>query len=128
MSKEAARKWYRQAIHDLEMAKKNIEIGGYDVSAFLCHQCIEKLLKAGFILEGRNVPKTHFIDELARELNLPEELQDKIMELTVDYTLSRYPDVSEEVPYEQYSKEIAMQKVKIATEVLNYFKKRWGEP
>lgn len=128
MSKEAARKWYRQAIHDLEMAKKNIEIGGYDVSAFLCHQCIEKLLKAGFILEGRNVPKTHFIDELARELNLSEELQDKIMELTVDYTLSRYPDVSEEVPYEQYSKEIAMQKVKIATEVLNYFKKRWGEP
>lgn len=45
----------------------------------------------------------------------------------MDYILSRYPDVLEEVPYEQYSKEIAMEKVKIATEVLNYFKKRWGE-
>lgn len=127
MNKESARKWYRQAIHDLEMAEKNIAIGGYDISAFLCHQCVEKLLKAGFILEGKTVPRTHFIDELARELNLPEELQDEIKELTVDYMLSRYPDVSEEVPYEQYSKEISMEKLKIAREVLNYFKGRWGE-
>ena len=89
MSKEAARKWYRRAIHD-------------------------------------SVPKTHYIDKLARELNLPEELQNKIVELTVDYTLSRYPDVSEEVPYEQYSKEISEEKLKIAREVLNYFRKRWG--
>ena len=109
MSRESARKWYMQAIHDLEMADKNIDIGGYDISAFLCHQCVEKLLKAGFI---KTVPKTHFIDELARELNLPEELQNKIAELTVDYTLSRYPDVSEEIPYEQYSKEISEEKLK----------------
>jgi len=50
--KEIARKWYRQAVHELEMAEKNIEIGGYDISAFLSHQSVEKLLKAGFILEG----------------------------------------------------------------------------
>jgi len=112
--RDIARKWYRQAVHDLEMAEKNIEIGGYDVSAFLSHQSIEKLLKAGLILEGKGVPKTHFIDELARELYLPDELQEKIMELTVDYTLSRYPDVSNEVPYEQYTRDIAAGKLEIA--------------
>jgi len=125
--KEIARKWYRQAVHELEMAEKNIEIGGYDISAFLSHQSVEKLLKAGFILEGKDVPKTHFIDELARELRLPNELQEEIIQLTVDYTLSRYPDVSAEVPYEQYTKDIAMEKLEIAKKVLNYFIERWGE-
>ena len=57
-----------------------------------------------------------------------DELQDKIMELTVDYTLSRYPDVSEKVPYEQYTREIALEKVEVAREVLEYFKGRWGRP
>jgi len=127
MTRESAKKWYRQALHDLEMAEKNIEIGGYDVSAFLCHQCVEKLLKAGFILERKPVPKIHFIDELSKELNIPKELQDKIIDLTVDYTFSRYPDVSEKVPYEEYTEELARKKVAIAKEVLKYFKKRWGE-
>ncbi len=127
MTRESARKWYRQALHDLEMAEKNIGIGGYDVSAFLCHQCVEKLLKAGLILEQIPAPKIHFVDELSRKLNLPKELEDKIINLTVDYTFSRYPDVSERVPYEEYTEEIARKKVEIAKEVLKYFKKRWRE-
>ena len=64
--RETARKWYKQAVHDLEMAQRNIEIGGYDVAAFLSHQAVEKLLKAAFIIEGREVPRTHFIDEFAK--------------------------------------------------------------
>ncbi len=46
-----ARRWYRQAVHDLEMAEKNLRFGGYDVAAFLAHQAVEKLLKAGLIFE-----------------------------------------------------------------------------
>ncbi len=125
--RDTARKWYKQALHDLEMAEKNIQIEGYDVSAFLSHQAVEKLLKAGFILEGKEVPKTHFVDELAQGLNLPNELQREIAELTVDYTLFRYPDVSDSVPYEQYTREIALEKIHIAKKVLKYFKERWGE-
>lgn len=125
--REIAKKWYTQAIHDLEMAEKNIEIGGYDISSFLSHQSVEKLLKAGLILEGKDIPKTHFIDELANRLRLPDELQEEIMGLTIDYTLSRYPDVSNEIPYEQYTKDIAVEKLQIAKKVLNYFNKRWGE-
>lgn len=117
-SRDTARKWYRQAIHELEMAEKNIEMGGYDISASLSHQSIEKLLKAGFILEGKDVPKMHFIDELARELHLPDELQEEIAELTTDYTLSRYPDVSSGIPYEQYTKDTAVEKLRIAKKVL----------
>jgi len=123
---EAARKWFKQAVHDLEMGKKNIEFGGYDVASFLAHQAVEKLLKAGFIMEGKSVPRKHFIDELARELNLPQDLQIKIADLIPDYALSRYPDVSEKVPYEEYTKEMAERKINIASSVLEYFKNRWG--
>jgi HEPN domain-containing protein len=35
MNKTTATKWLKQAFHDLEMAKKNIPIGGYDVAASL---------------------------------------------------------------------------------------------
>ena len=34
MNKDIAEKWYKQALHDLEMAEKNISIQGYDISAF----------------------------------------------------------------------------------------------
>ncbi len=68
-----------------------------------------------------------YIDELAKKLELPDELIKEIYELTPDYTFSRYPDVSETVPYEQYSEEIAKEKLKIAKNILGYFKKRWGE-
>lgn len=117
MTKKIALKWYKQAKHDLEMAEKVISIGGYDISAFLSHQSIEKLLKAIFALKGKRIPKTHFIDELAKELNLDNEVINFVYDLTVDYTFSRYPDVGDHVPYEEYSEEIANEKLMIAKNV-----------
>jgi HEPN domain-containing protein len=98
---EKALKWLKQALHDLDMAEKNIAIEGYDVAAFLAHQSVEKLLKVIFIIRGKKVPKSHYIDELARELGLGKEIIDYTFELTVDYTFSRYPDVAERVPYDR---------------------------
>lgn len=46
-----AKKWFKQAVHDLEIARKNISIEGYDIAAFLAHQSIEKLLKAIIIIK-----------------------------------------------------------------------------
>ncbi len=125
MTRKIALKWLKQALHDLEMAEKNIGIGGYDVAAFLAHQSVEKLLKAVFALRGRIIPKSHYIDELARELKLKNKIVDSISELTVDYTFSRYPDVSERVPYEEYNPKIAEEKVKIAKEVFKALKKQY---
>lgn len=122
MKKVVALKWLKQALHDLEMAEKNIAIGGYDIAAFLSHQSVEKLLKAIFAIKGRKVPKTHFIDELALELKLEKELIDAVSELTADYTFSRYPDVAERVPCEEYNEEIANEKVKIAKEIFESLK------
>jgi HEPN domain-containing protein len=125
--KEIAIKWLKQALHDIEMAKKNIEIKGYDVAAFLAHQSVEKLLKALFAIEGKEIPKIHYLDELSKMLNLPEELVDEITELTVDYTFARYPDVSEKIPYEEYDEEIAREKVEVAIKVFESLRDRYKD-
>jgi len=85
MNKEIAFKWLKQALHDLEMAERNIEIEGYDVAAFLAHQAVEKLLKSIFALEGKAIPRIHYIDELAYQLSLSEELINDVVDLTADY-------------------------------------------
>lgn len=52
-AQKVAQRWYQQAVHDLEMARRNLTVEGYDVAAFLAHQAVEKLLKAAFAFEGR---------------------------------------------------------------------------
>ena len=124
MNNETALKWYKQARHDLEMAEKNIEIEGYDVAAFLSQQSVEKLLKAIFAFEGRSIPRSHYIDELAQELHVAQEMLDDVLELTADYMFARYPDVADHVPYEEYDKEIAREKVSRAQNIFERLKER----
>ncbi len=119
MNKEIAIKWFKQACHDLEMAEKNIGIEGYDVAAFLAHQSVEKLLKSICAMEGKKIPRTHYIDELAKTLNFSEEIIDEILDLTIDYTFARYPDVGEHIPYEEYDEEIAQDKVERAKRIFS---------
>ncbi|MGQ9778057.1 MAG: HEPN domain-containing protein [Thermodesulfobacteriota bacterium] len=126
--KEIAKKWLKQALHDLRMAEKNIEIEGYDVASFLAHQAVEKLLKAIFALEGKRIPKTHYIDDLAQELNVPAEVKSELLTIIPDYTLARYPDVSEETPYEQYNEKIAREKVASAKRIFELLKDRYNTP
>jgi HEPN domain-containing protein len=56
---------------------------------------------------------------MARTLKLPQELTEDILDLTIDYTLARYPDVGFHVPYEEYSEEIAKDKVKRAQRIFS---------
>ena len=125
--RETAIKWLKQALHDLDMAEKNITIEGYDVAAFLSHQAVEKLLKTLFIFQGKKTPRIHYIDELARMLDLSEELLPFIYELTADYTISRYPDTSESVPYELYDQVIAARKVESAQKIFKLLKNSYKE-
>ena len=107
-----ARKWIEQALHDLNMAEKNLSIEGYDVAAFLSHQAVEKLLKGIIAKNGERIPKTHYIDELGKSLNLPENILELLYDLSVDYQFARYPDMSDVVPYLHYTESIARRKVK----------------
>ena len=105
--------------------KKNIDIKGYDITAFLCHQAVEKLLKCIFVLDIREIPRSHHIDELAKDLNLEANIIDLIKDLTYDYTFSRYPDVSHTVPFEEYTEDIAMTKLNATKTIFRLLKNRY---
>jgi len=47
--------------------------------------------------------------------------------LTADYMLSRYPDVSDQVPYEQYDEALANEKVRAASSVFALLKERYAD-
>lgn len=127
LTKDVAVKWLKQALHDLEIAKKNVAIGGYDTAAFLAHQAVEKLLKSFFAQKGQKIPRIHYIDVLARRLGVFDLVADEITDINADYMFARYPDVGENVPYEEYDEEIAAEKVAKAERVFALLKDYYQE-
>jgi HEPN domain-containing protein len=120
---EELNKWFKQADHDLQMAKSIIEDGGYDTCAFLCQQAVEKYLKALYIHKNqKNPPKTHHLDELAKVLSCPEDILDIARELSSDYMISRYPDAATLAPYEEYTGSDAQSKIAKAEKAIKWVK------
>lgn len=112
-----------QARRDLENARKNIGIEAYEVAAFLSHQAVEKYLKGAWIQTKRaRPPATHYLRELGEGLRIPRRLMTHLLFLNPDYTVARYPDAANGVPYELYDEVRARAKVKAAREVA-----RWVE-
>jgi len=67
--REEAINWWEQALKDLEIAKKNLDIESFYVSAFLSQQATGKALKALYIHRLRDTPgKTHSLLHLGREV------------------------------------------------------------
>ena len=127
MNKEIGKKWIKQALHDLEMAEKNIDIGGYDSAAFLAHQSVEKLLKSIFAFQLKKIPRIHYIDELGQKLGLSDDILEEIIDLTSDYMFARYPDMADNVPYEQYDEKIANNKVEKAKKIFKALEDKYCE-
>jgi HEPN domain-containing protein len=112
-----------QARRDLVNARKNIGIEAYEVAAFLAHQAVEKYLKGAWIQKKRvRPPATHYLRELGEGLRVPKRLMAHLNYLNPDYTIARYPDAANGVPYELYDVTVARAKVKAAEEVA-----RWVE-
>jgi HEPN domain-containing protein len=98
-----------QARRDLRNARRNIGV--------------EKYLKAAWIQKKRVRPRpTHYLRELGQGLRVPKHLMAHLIALNADYTVARYPDAANGVPYELYDESIAAAKVKAAEEVA-----RWCE-
>lgn len=125
MNEEIAIKWLKQAKHDLDIAEKNITIEGYDVAAFLAHQSVEKLLKSLFAFQGKKIPRIHYIDVLGKKLNLKNDILNDVIDLTVDYTFARYPDVTDKIPFEIYDETTAKTKVDKAKRIFNQLENQY---
>ena len=113
----------KQAERDLESARKNLKIEIYEVSSFLAQQAVEKFLKSLWIyLHKKNPLPTHTLTELGKGVAVPQRLRHNLANLTPDYTVSRYPDAANGVPYELYDEETARTKIALAEEVISWVK------
>ena len=115
----------KQADRDLENAGKNLTIEAYEVAAFLAQQAVEKYLKATWVvLKSQPAPHTQSLTELGDGLGVPIELRRSLADLTSDYTVSRYPDAANAVPYELYDDVTARAKVESAQVMVTWLRSR----
>lgn len=57
--------WLRKAAGDLKLATKAVgDDETLDPAVYLTHQCVEKALKAFFVLFGKTIPRTHDLEVL----------------------------------------------------------------
>lgn len=118
-----AQLWWDQAQADLDSAEAILDVGKFYVSVFLAQQAVEKGLKAHYLEKEREMPpRTHNINRLAEELDVPEEYLDGIRNLSTEYITARYPDAAYGLPVEIYDKEIATDHVRLAKEVITWIK------
>jgi len=94
--------WLDIASYDLETADAKLKSKRYLYVGFMCHQSIEKILKAIYCNKFNNVqPRIHNLARLLKliELNneIPEDLLEIIHELNPLNIATRYPDQELEI-------------------------------
>jgi HEPN domain-containing protein len=111
-----------QADKDLETATQLLNLDIYYASVFFSQQAAEKSLKALYIYQKNELPKTHNLVELTRELNAPAEIQDAARELTPDYLTTRYVNAANGIPADMYTESSAQMHLEYAKSILSWTK------
>ena len=88
--------WVELSQYDLETAKALQKSRRYLYVGFMCHQCIEKILKAYFVtINPEPIPFTHNLSSLARKSGIYEgftESQRSIIDILEPLNIeARYP-------------------------------------
>ncbi len=124
MARREAEMWFRQAERDLAKAVNDLATGDWDSAAFWSQQAAEKALKAVLLNAGvahRGHELLGIAETIRAELGVDvSEIVDDLRELTVHYTISRYPNAANAVPYELYDERRARDLVERARKVLEW--------
>jgi len=116
--------WMRQAIKDLEHAKKSLELGDYEWACFAAQQAGEKAVKALYQELGIEV-WSHSISRMLLQLPTAyrpsKDLIDKAKELDIHYIPTRYPNFHPEgAPMDYYTRETALRAIEYAEEIIGF--------
>lgn len=118
--REEINNWLRQANRDLKVAEKNFDIEEYYSAVFWCQQAVEKGLKAVILKRTKDKSFGHSLVQLGKQAKVPDEFVSKLKLLSPQYFLSRYPDASEDVPFELYDWKITKNFLEISKGVLKW--------
>ncbi|WP_425358476.1 HEPN domain-containing protein [Thermosediminibacter oceani] len=101
--------------------------GRYNYCIFMCHQAVEKLLKALIIfLHKEFPPKTHNLITLLEMIdqNPEKEMQTIILKLNPHYMVSRSPDAAGGPSHKMYNDQIAREFLKETERVLQWLRQK----
>lgn len=94
MQNSVTKQWIERAEYDLETAKSLLKSKRHLYVAFMCQQCLEKLLKAYITSIGNSPPFLHNLLRLAEESDLAIEMSEEQKLLLADlnpfYIKARY--------------------------------------
>lgn len=126
---EVADKWWRQAKHDLDVARDLTESRHWDTCAHMCQQAVELAVKALWmdVKQVEAPPRTHWVAQMASDVGAPRDVLGSINELMGDYIPSRYPDTGLGIPYEMYTAEHAWDRLAKADAVLTWIERQWEQ-
>lgn len=98
---EKVKYWLELAEYDLETAQAMLDTKRYLYVGFMCHQTIEKGLKAVIASKGLFPPKIHNLIELSKKASLYSDFSDAqkdfMMNLNPLNIESRYPSYVEKI-------------------------------
>ena len=100
----------------------------FDGTAFYCQQAVEKVLKALILLKTKE-KKTegHSLIYLGKTAELPHNFFSGLKKLSPQYFISRYPDITESLPYENYDSEIAKEQLERARRIFKWLNTQMKE-
>lgn len=119
--------WMKQAESDLRKAENDLKTYDWDSAAFWSQQAAEKALKALLLNFGKSYRGHNLLelrDILKTDAGLDVGLIEKeLKELTIHYTISRYPNAANALPIELYDQEKAYELVEKARKVVEWVKR-----
>jgi len=128
--KEKVKYWIDLADYDIETAKAMFETKRYMYVGFMCHQTIEKAMKAiiaNHLPQGEIPPKMHDLEKLANiagvTSQLSEQQQDFIDVLNPLNIESRYPEYKKQIQ-SILTREVCAELIKKSEELLCWTKKK----
>lgn len=125
-----AQRWFKQARHDLENARRNLKDKFYSDTCFMAEQASQKALKAYIYFSGeRNIvihSLTKLVSECMNKDSSFETLKREARILDKYYIPTRYPDALPipAVPYEEYGEEEALESVEYAQKILDFVERK----
>ena len=128
MAKENIKYWTEISDYDLETAKAMLQTGRYLYVAFMCHQAIEKILKAYWCAQKEGTPPyIHNLYRLAEGCGMIEQMNESQMDF-IDLMIpmnieARYPSYKENLS-KLLSEEKCAEIIRKTEELLQWIKDR----
>lgn len=124
-----AKRWFTQAIKDLDDAKFNLSGKRYNVACFLAQQSVEKALKAYLLSKGAEEVWGHSTADLCKDAqNFDKDfanLQSDSASLDKYYIPTRYPNaLPGGIPAEAFDEVDAKRATSIAEKIISFIKSK----